>query len=804
MSMKSYPFDSEITGYEADGSPIYDRAADSAVLANWMKHYFSDGVFMEQASQTPGFQVLADSGMNVIVSAGACEIQGRFAYDENVNALTIPAADTTYDRIDTVALRLNLENDVRNIQLVVIPGTPASSPVAPALTRNLSVYDLGIANIRVAKNSANIAQSAITDTRLDTDRCGVVCVPMQVMDSKELYIQIQNDLESFRKEYEDSFESWSETQRASFDAWFSNVQLTLDEEIAGNLYNLIAKDAFQTYSHGKTGNVHALTLSGGAHVNIKFRATARFDAGDTFTLNGEAVNALMPDGNALSDGYFVEGAICVGFYCEEDNTIYFVGGGATNTLVTISLSTYGGGDGNVTGCTVTVTNTEDDAIIEQFVYDGQPRVVLVPVATKYRVSVSELAQHVKPADVVYTATANIPRSINMAYKYGTRYGFRRSKSNSHASDRITYLYNAVDMTPMTVNLSTGTPDYGSWQEFVDEVCRPVMLKYDGTVDYELDHNDQTKRADNGEASDVANTAYEGNAMVEFSGFKWVKRYEDSSYEYVIFSNVQFDSDYHAYAHTNANGVIQDAFYWGMFKGVYTTSKLRSIGTGSVMVEQTRATEISRAQANGSGTDQTKNGYYTIFKSGWDYIADLLTLLSKSDNSQAVFGAGRSLSSNSAGIGVGSLKAKPAFCGYSNGTSDVKVLYIEGAWGNYWEGMAGMILDGSNGIKIKMHGPYNMTGSGYHATGVVPSGTSGGYVNTHSCYDEAGYVPKTASGSETTYMCDGLWFNTSQVDYALVGGWWNSAGRCGSRCVDLADLASSAAAAIGSRLSFVPV
>ena len=246
MSMKSYPFDSEITGYGSDGSPIYDRAADSAVLANWMKHYFSDGVFMEQASQTPGFQVLADSGMNVIVSAGACEIQGRFAYDENVTALTIPAADTTYDRIDTVALRLNLENDVRNIQLVVIPGTPASSPVAPALTRNLSVYDLGIANIRVAKNSANIAQSAITDTRLDTTRCGVVCVPMQVMDSKELYIQIQNDLENFRKEYEDSFESWSQTQRASFDAWFSNVQLTLDEEIAGNLYNLIAKDAFQT------------------------------------------------------------------------------------------------------------------------------------------------------------------------------------------------------------------------------------------------------------------------------------------------------------------------------------------------------------------------------------------------------------------------------------------------------------------------------------------------------------------------------------------------------------------------------
>ena len=801
MSMKSYPFDSEITGYEADGSPIYDRAADSAVLANWMKHYFSDGVFMEQASQTPGFQVLADSGMNVIVSAGACEIQGRFAYDENVTALTIPAADTTYDRIDTVALRLNLENDVRNIQLVVIHGTPASLPVAPALTRNLSVYDLGIANVRIDKNSSKIVQSAITDTRLDTTRCGVVCVPMQVMDSKELYIQIQNDLENFRKEYESSFESWSDIQRASFDTWFSNVQLTLDEEIAGNLYNLIAKDAFQTYAHTKTGNVHDLYLSGGADVNIKFRASARFDAGDTFTLNGEAVNALMPDGNALSDGYFVSGAVCIGFYCEEDNTIYFVGGGATNTLVTISLSTYGGGDGNVTGCTVTVTNTEDDAIIEQFVYDGQPRTVLVPVATKYRVSVSELAYHVKPSDAVFTATANIPRSINMAYKYHTLYGFRRSKSNSHHSDRITYLHSAVGMTPMKVDLSSGEVDYGSWREFVDEICRPVMLKYDGTVDYELDHNDQTKRADNGGASDVANTSYQGNAMVEFRNFKWVHRSEDASYEYVIFSDVQFDDTYHAYAHTNANGEIKDAFYWGMFKGTYNSNKLRSIGAGAAMVGQTRAAEISCAQANGSGADQTKNGYYTIFKSGWDYIADLLTLLSKSDNSQYAFGDGYSIDNDSA-INVGSLKNKGAFFGMDYGVDDVKVLYIEGAWGNLWEGMAGMILDKT--IKVAMHGPYNLTGSGYHDTKFVPSGTSGGYVNTHSCYDEAGYVPKTANGSETTYMCDGLWFNTDVVGYSRVGGRWNHAGRCGARCLSIESSATSALEHLTSRLSFVPV
>lgn len=558
-----------------------------------------------------------------------------------------------------------------------------------------------------------------------------------------------------------------------------------------------AQTAFQTYAHAKAGTVHALTLENGADANIKFKATDKFSSGDTFTLNGKEVSAFMSNGNVLSDGYFIAGALSIAFYDAESNALYFVSSGITSTLVTITLATHGGGDGNVTGCTVKVTNDEDASVIEEFVYDGQPHTVPVPVATRYRISVSELKQHVKPADVVYTAVTNYSRSVTMSYKFGTRYGFKRSKNNSHPSDRITYLHNAEGMTPMTVDLSTGTPNYGGWQEFIDGLVRPVMLKSDGKVDYELDHNDQTKRKDNGEASDVSNSAYDGNAMVEFGGsFKWVHRSEDEMSEYVIFSDVQFDDTYHAYAHMDANGNVKSAFYWGMFKGTYSSSKLRSIGTGSIMVEQTASTEITRATANGAG-------WYTIYKSGWDFIADILTLISKSDNSQAVFGTGRSKSSNTAAIGVGSLKAKGAFWGSTDETSDVKVLYIEGAWGNVWDRMAGMILDGKNGIKTKMYPPYNIDGAGYDATGVVPSGTSGGFVDTHSCNDKHGYVPKTASGSETTYMCDGLWFNTEQVDYALVGGGWSNAGRCGSRYVNLHALASDADATVGSRLSFLP-
>ena len=149
-----------------------------------------------------------------------------------------------------------------------------------------------------------------------------------------------------------------------------------------------------------------------------------------------------------------------------------------------------------------------------------------------------------------------------------------------------------------------------------------------------------------------------------------------------------------------------------------------------------------------------------------------------------------------------MKSYGAFKGYTNGTTSVKTLWIEDFWGNYWEGMTGLILAGSAGIKTKMTPPYNYDGTGYTATGIVPTGTSGGYIDTEAVNDVSGLVPKTASGSGSTYLCDGLWSATNQVDYALVGGDWDSALLCGPRCVDLHRLASTAYTNLGSGLSYL--
>ena len=77
------------------------------------------------------------------------------------------------------------------------------------------------------------------------------------------------------------------------------------------------------------------------------------------------------------------------------------------------------------------------------------------------------------------------------------------------------------------------------------------------------------------------------------------------------------------------------------------------------------------------------------------------------------------------------RSKTSLClwAYDNATSDVKVFGIEGFWGNVWEGMAGLIFNTK--IKVKMTPPYNFDGAGYIDTGIIPSGTSGGYVSSAS-------------------------------------------------------------------------
>ena len=69
--------------------------------------------------------------------------------------------------------------------------------------------------------------------------------------------------------------------------------------------------------------------------------------------------------------------------------------------------------------------------------------------------------------------------------------------------------------------------------------------------------------------------------------------------------------------------------------------------------------------------------------------------------------------------------------------------------------------------------------------------------------DGGRVPVKASGSETTYECDGFWFNNAQLDVALFGGNRGAGSKCGLSCWHLNYLATLVYTLIGASLSCKP-
>lgn len=231
----SWPFDSTLT-QDSNGDPVYSRAYSADVLARILARYFRNGVFPMPAS---GLRVLQNEGLTVLVKEGAASINGRQFYEETDRVLTVQAADASLDRIDTVVLRLNLEQSALTIDLYIVKGTAAATPTAPVLTRNASVWELGLSNLFIAKGVNTVTQERITDTRLDSDRCGIVASIIGDTDTTAYYTQIQADLAAFKAGAQADFTGWSTAQKAVFDAWFTGVRGTLGDDAAGTLLNMI-------------------------------------------------------------------------------------------------------------------------------------------------------------------------------------------------------------------------------------------------------------------------------------------------------------------------------------------------------------------------------------------------------------------------------------------------------------------------------------------------------------------------------------------------------------------------------------
>lgn len=146
-----------------------DRLYDAADFAAYFGDLVSNGIFYNTETN---LQVTPAIGLAVSVAPGSAWING-YRY-ENTDDLNMPlvTADGSNPRIDRIVVRLSMIS--RNIQIAVVSGTPAGTPVAPSLTRTSDIYELGIADVLVPTAATSIIANNIIDTRLDTNLCGLV------------------------------------------------------------------------------------------------------------------------------------------------------------------------------------------------------------------------------------------------------------------------------------------------------------------------------------------------------------------------------------------------------------------------------------------------------------------------------------------------------------------------------------------------------------------------------------------------------------------------------------------------------
>lgn len=150
---------------------VYDRTYDANDYCDNLAAIIKSGVVN---SSDDDLKVTAYSGMTISVGYGRAWIKGHWFFNDTAyNGLTIATAPSgSNSRIDRVVLRLDTSTAVRSVALAVLTGTPAASPVAPALTRSGSIYEIALADITVAAGVVTIANSNIKDTRADGNVCG--------------------------------------------------------------------------------------------------------------------------------------------------------------------------------------------------------------------------------------------------------------------------------------------------------------------------------------------------------------------------------------------------------------------------------------------------------------------------------------------------------------------------------------------------------------------------------------------------------------------------------------------------------
>lgn len=142
-------------------------------FAAMFKRHYRNGVYKEDEKLTLR-PTNTGLDMNTSIAIGSAMIQGHMYINESPLTLTHEMAHATEDRIDRVVLRLDLNDNRKDIRAYLVKGVASLSPVAPVLTRDELIYEVSLAQVLIKAGKSSIATISISDERLDKALCGVL------------------------------------------------------------------------------------------------------------------------------------------------------------------------------------------------------------------------------------------------------------------------------------------------------------------------------------------------------------------------------------------------------------------------------------------------------------------------------------------------------------------------------------------------------------------------------------------------------------------------------------------------------
>lgn len=282
-------------------------------VMKWL-HGRSSGVFGADGN----LSVTANGDMTVSVSDGVGwlandKADGTVFWNDTKEQtgselqLTIPLPDAILPRIDRIVVSWDTVDYAEKPRIEVLKGSPNNAPTAPELTNNTLKRQISLARINVAAAVSSISADSITDERLDPDVCGLVTDWVSV-DTTTMQAQFSALLEKVKTELSKLHAGTAVMTKAQYDPAGGGVNVCVQE-----------------YECVKKGSVYALTGEGAVG---RFKVSAAWSAGDTWTVNGKAVPAYC--GADAADGDCVVAGRWVLFTFDGTRLDFNGGGGLSN------------------------------------------------------------------------------------------------------------------------------------------------------------------------------------------------------------------------------------------------------------------------------------------------------------------------------------------------------------------------------------------------------------------------------------------------------------------------------------------